>query len=59
MTTIIEDRTQAEIDEEIKTNHRKKLFELSKKLEGKIPQLDEPSYEEQEWIKRKIWRNDK
>lgn len=58
MTTIVEDnnKTQAEIDEEIRVNHRKKLLELSLKSLGEIPQLDEPTYEQQEWSKRKFWR---
>jgi hypothetical protein len=59
MTTIIEDKpkTQAELDEEVRANHRKKLEALSLKSLGEIPQLDEPTSEQQEWIKKKIWRS--
>jgi hypothetical protein len=61
MTIVVDNKTKAqkEIDEEIKAIHRKKLYELSIKSLGEIPQLEEPNYEQQEWIKRKTWRTDK
>jgi len=43
--------------EEIKELHIKKLLELSLKTIGEIPQLEDPSFEQQEWIKRKHWRS--
>jgi hypothetical protein len=52
MTTIIEDNNE----EEIKQYHREKLFELSKKSIDEIPQLDEPTDEQKEWIIRTMRR---
>jgi hypothetical protein len=43
-------------DEEIKADHRKKLFELSLKSLGEIPQLKDPSYEQKAWTLRKLRR---
>ena len=40
--------------EEIKEYHRKKLYELSLKSIGEIPQLDEPTDEQKEWVLIKL-----
>lgn len=37
-------------DEETKQYHTKKLYELSLKSIGVIPQLDEPTQEQKEWV---------
>jgi hypothetical protein len=37
-------------DIEAKEYHRKKLFELSLKSIGEIPQLDEPNEEQKGWV---------
>lgn len=49
MTQVIEHK-----DDEIKQYHRKKLYELSLKSLGEIPQLDEPTDEQKEWVIRKM-----
>lgn len=36
--------------EKIKAYHRKKLYELSLKSLGQIPQLEEPDYWQKEWV---------
>jgi hypothetical protein len=52
--TIFADKT----DEEIKAFHRKRLYELSLKSLGEIPQLDDPTEEQRQWIKqKKFWRS--
>ena len=46
-------------DDEIREHHRKHLHELClKSVETlrDIPELEEPNQEQQEFIKRKIWR---
>lgn len=37
-------------EEEIKQFHLKRPYELSKDLEFVVPQLDEPTYEQIQWI---------
>jgi hypothetical protein len=44
-------------DEEIKEAHRKKLYELSLKSIGEIPQLEEPDYDQKAWLVRKMRRS--
>jgi hypothetical protein len=34
----------------------KRLYELSIKSLGEIPQLADPDFEQQQWMKRKSWR---
>jgi hypothetical protein len=46
-------------EQQIKEYHRKRLLELSIKKLGEIPILEEPNFEEKEFMKRKIFRNDK
>lgn len=41
-------------DDEIREQHRKRLYELSLKSIGEIPQLEEPSYEQKEWFVHKM-----
>lgn len=41
-------------DEEIKAYHRKKLYELSIKSLGEIPQLEEPDYFQKPWVVRRM-----
>jgi len=41
-------------DEETKQYHRKKLYELSLKSIGGVPQLDEPTYEQSRWVEHKM-----
>jgi hypothetical protein len=41
-------------DDEAKEYHRKKLYELSLKSLGEIPQLDEPTEEQNEWVNRRM-----
>ena len=41
-------------DEETKEYHLKKLYELSKKSLGQIPQLEDPNEEQKQWVKRKM-----
>jgi hypothetical protein len=41
-------------DDETRAYHRKKLFELSIKSLGQIPQLDDLNEEQQQWIERKM-----
>ena len=41
-------------EEETKEYYLKKLYELSLKSLGRIPQLDKPSYEQKQWIKRRM-----
>jgi len=41
-------------DEETKEYHLKKLYELSIKSLGKIPQLEDPTYEQKQWFIRKM-----
>ena len=41
-------------DEETKDYHLKKLKYLSEKSLGEIPQMQEPSYEQKDWILRKL-----
>ena len=43
---LIQDKT----DEEITAYHRKRLYELSLKSIGEIPQLEEPDYEQKQWV---------
>lgn len=38
------------IDEEIKEYHRKRCYELSVKSLGVIPILDEPTWEQKQWV---------
>ncbi|MGH9973190.1 MAG: hypothetical protein ACRD93_04760 [Nitrososphaeraceae archaeon] len=54
MTVVIDSKTQEQIDDETREYHRKKLLELSKNLEFVVPQLDEPSEEEKEWVNRRM-----
>ena len=42
--------------EETKELHLKKLYQLSQKSLGEIPQLEEPNGEQQEWLKGGISR---
>jgi hypothetical protein len=39
-------------DDEIKEYHRKKLLELSLKSIGEIPELEELTDEQKEWVKK-------
>jgi hypothetical protein len=39
---------------ETKEYHRKKLYELSIKSLGEIPQLEEPSYDQKAWVVRRM-----
>jgi hypothetical protein len=41
-------------DDEIKEYHRKKRYELSLKSLGEIPQLEEPTDEQKEWVLRRL-----
>jgi hypothetical protein len=41
---------------ELKEYHRKKLYELSLKSVGVIPNIDEPTEEQKEWALRKLRR---
>lgn len=41
-------------DEEIKEYHRKRLYELSLKSLGEVPQLEEPDYDQKAWFIRKM-----
>jgi hypothetical protein len=41
-------------EEQTKEYHLKKLFELSLKSLGEIPQLDEPSGEQKHWLERRM-----
>ena len=41
-------------DHEIKESHLKRLEKLSIKSIGEIPQLEEPTDEQQKWINRRI-----
>lgn len=41
-------------DDETRQYHRKKLYELSLKSLGKIPQLDEPTDEQKRWVKHRM-----
>jgi hypothetical protein len=48
-----------EVDDETKTKrqeHLKQLLELSKKSLGEIPQLEDPSYEQKQWVLRRLSR---
>jgi len=40
--------------QECKEYHSRKLYELSLKSLGEIPQLKEPNQEQKQWIKRKL-----
>jgi len=40
--------------DEIKEYHLMKLYELSLKSIGEIPQLDDPTEEQKEWIDRRM-----
>jgi hypothetical protein len=40
--------------QEAKEYHLKKLYELSLKSLGEIPQLEEPTDEQKEWVLRKL-----
>jgi hypothetical protein len=44
-------------DEEIKELNRKRLYELSLKTIGEIPQLEEPDYDQKAWLVRKMRRS--
>jgi hypothetical protein len=44
-------------DEEIKEYHRKRLYELSLKSLGEVPQLEDPDYDQKAWIIRKMKRS--
>lgn len=46
--------TQVFDDDSKKEYHLKRLFELSKKNIGAIPQLEDPNGEQLDWIKRKM-----
>jgi hypothetical protein len=46
--------TQVFHDESKKQYHLKKLYELSLKSLGEIPQLDEPTDEQKEWVIREM-----
>jgi hypothetical protein len=39
-------------EDKIKQYHRKRLLELSLKSLGEIPQLDDPTEEQKEWMKK-------
>jgi hypothetical protein len=52
MTTVI----QTKIQEKTKEYHLKKLYELSLKSLGEIPQLSEPNQEQKEWVLRELKR---
>ena len=43
-------------DEETKEYHLKKLFDLSKKSLGELPQLQEPTEDQEQWFKRRMSR---
>jgi hypothetical protein len=45
------------IEDEIKEYHRKKLYELSLKSIGEIPQLDVPTDEQKEWVLFRLSHN--
>lgn len=46
--------TQLIIDKESKQYHLRRLYDLSLKSIGEIPQLDEPTDEQKEWVIRKM-----
>ena len=48
---------EADDDQAIKERHLKRLKELSEKSLGQVPQLDEPTEEQNEWVKRKMRGN--
>ena len=54
MTQVI---THKDKDDEIRAYHRKRLAELSEKSIGEIPQLVEPTNEQNQWVKRKMRGN--
>jgi hypothetical protein len=41
-------------EDETREYHLKKLFELSLKSIGEIPQLEEPNQEQKEWFERRM-----
>ena len=41
-------------EDEIRQYHRERLCELSMKSPGQIPQLEEPTYEQKQWIVRRL-----
>ena len=43
--------------QKIKEYHLKKLYELSLKSIGEIPQLEEPTYEQKEWVLFRLSHN--
>jgi hypothetical protein len=43
--------------EETRQYHLRKLFDLSLKSLGQILQLDEPTYEQKEWVLRRLKDN--
>lgn len=53
MTTVIQ------TEEETKEYHRKRRYELSLKSLGQIPQLDEPTDEQKEWVLGQLRRHRK
>lgn len=44
--------------QETKEYHLRKLYELSKKSIGKIPQYEEPTYEQKIWVLSKLSHSD-
>jgi hypothetical protein len=46
--------TQLITDKESKQYHLRRLYDLSLKSIGEIPQLDEPTDEQKEWVIRKM-----
>ena len=55
MSKIIQ--VEPKTDEEIKEYHRKKLYELSLKSVGVVPNIDKPTEEQKEWVLRKLRRS--
>lgn len=45
-------------DEETREYHLKKLFELSLKSLGQIPQLEDPTYEQKKWVNFRLSHSD-
>ena len=44
------------LEDEIRQYHRERLYELSIKSPGQIPQLEQPTYEQKQWIVRRLKR---
>lgn len=47
-------KSEDEDDQAIKERHLKRLKELSEKSLGEVPQLDKPTNEQKEWMKRRM-----